>query len=100
VDGLLIDLRGKEGKYPQLVNPVDSSYCRKLGAYLYLQRVNGLLVRSARYAQGMNVAVFRQRILSNPRHNCYLRYRWRPGGRHVRIERKPGRTWKAVISFF
>lgn len=99
VDGLLIDLRAKSDSYPQLVGPNDSSFCQKLGTYLHSQGVNGLLVHSARHLVGVNIAAFRQRVLSNPRHNSYLTYRWKPGDNHVRIERKPGSVWKSIPSF-
>jgi len=93
--GLLVDLRGKETKFPGLVDRASYAFTHRVGAYLHGQGQNGLLVRSAR-CEGTNVAVFDPRVLSDPRHHCYLTYRWRPGDAAVRVERTPGRRWMDV----
>jgi len=93
--GLVVDLRGKEAKHPGLVDRTSYAFTHRVGAYLHAQGQNGLLVRSAR-CEGTNTAAFTPRILSDPRHHCYLTYRWRPGDEAVRIERTAGRKWMEV----
>ncbi len=96
VEGILMDLRGKYRDFPKLVDKKDYSFSNAVGAYLHDNGQNGLLVESARYHDGINVAAFKPDILSNPRHHSYLIYRWVPGTSAVRIEKTPGRTWKVL----
>jgi hypothetical protein len=96
VRGILIDLRGKFRKFPKLLDKEDYSFTHAVGARLHDDRQNGLLVESARYREGTNVAAFRPDILSNPRHARYLIYRWVPGQSTLSIEKNPGRTWKRI----
>ncbi len=93
--GLIVDLRGKEAKHPGLVDRTSYAYTHRVGAYLHAQGQSGLLVHSAR-CEGTNAAAFTPRILSDPRHHCYLTYRWRPGSDAVRVERTAGRKWMEV----
>lgn len=92
LEGLMVDLRGKERAFPGLIDPQSYAFTHPLGAFLHAQGQNGLLVRSAR-CPGVNVAAFTPRVLSSPRHQCYLTYRWQPGAARVRVERTPGRKW-------
>ncbi|MDA8104524.1 MAG: RES family NAD+ phosphorylase [Nitrospiraceae bacterium] len=96
VGGILVDLRNKHHKFPKLLEKVDYSFTHAVGAYLYDNGQNGLLVESARYRDGVNVASFKPGILSNPRHHSYLIYRWMPGDSTMRIEKTRGRTWKVI----
>ncbi|NTU43754.1 MAG: RES domain-containing protein [Nitrospirales bacterium] len=93
---ILVDLRGKQHQFPALLAPEDYSFTNSVGAYLYDNGQGGLIVDSARWSDGINMAAFRPNILSNPRHHSYLVYRWIPGGSSVRIEKTPGRTWKTI----
>ena len=94
--GLLIDLRGKHDRFPALIDGDDYAYTHALGEYLHKNGQNGLLVRSARHEQGVNLAAFKPDILSNPRHYCYLVYRWVPGDPAVQVERTSGKVWKRI----
>lgn len=96
VKGLLVDLRKKLDKFPGLVHKTDYSFTHAVGSYLYDNGQNGLLVESARYLDGINIAAFKPDILSNPRHENNLTYRWGLGDSVVRIERSRGRTWKIL----
>lgn len=96
VSGILVDLRGKRRSFPQLHDKEDYSFTHTVGAYLFDKGQSGLLVESARYRDGVNIAAFRPDILSNPRHHSYMIYRWKPGDSSVRIEKTRGRTWKVI----
>jgi hypothetical protein len=97
--GMLVDLLGKEKKYPQLVDKSDYSFTNALGSYLHGQGVNGLIFRSARHTEGINIGAFRPEILSDVRHSCYLRYVWRPGSDTIRVEKTSGRVFVRLPSF-
>lgn len=93
--GVLVDLRGKEKRWPALIAD-DYAFTQPLGAYLHDQRLNGLLVRSAR-CEGVNLASFTPDILSNPQDFCYLNYRFNPALRSpVVVEREPGVGWMKI----
>ena len=78
-DALLIDLRGKETAFPDLVNRTSYAFSQSLGNFLVAQGANGILVRSAR-CQGINGAIFQRERLSNVRDRMFLTYRAiRPG---------------------
>lgn len=94
-DAILVDLRGKERRHPQLVDRKDYSFGQKLGRYLKDQGQNGLLVKSAR-CDGVNSAVLRPEVLSNPRDRCYLTYLLNPAEDRVVVERTPGRRWLVI----
>lgn len=91
-DAILIDLRGKEHKYPQLVDRSSYAYTQELGRYLHSQGQSGLLVRSAR-SRGVNAAVLQPGSLSNVRDKCYLTYFTNPTEDEVTVERQKGRAW-------
>ncbi len=96
VGGLLVDLRNKHHKFPKLLARADYSFTHAVGAYLYDNGQNGLLVESARHRAGINAAAFKPDILSNARHHSHLIYRWMPGDSTIRIEKTRGRLWKSV----
>ncbi len=89
-DALLIDLRGQEKTYPDLVNRSNYTFCQQLGAFLVDQGQNGLLVKSAR-CEGTNAAIFKQERLSNVIDVCYLKYNIKLDSRVISIERIPGK---------
>lgn len=72
-DALLLDLRGKERAYPELVSRTTYAFTQDLGNYVYDQNVNGLLVRSAR-CTGINAPIFGPERLSNVRDQGFLTY--------------------------
>lgn len=91
-DALLIDLRGKEVRYPGLIDRNSYAFTHQVGRYVHDQGINGLLVRSAR-CDGSNAAVFAPERLSNPRDRSFLTYRLNPRRDAFRAERTPGRRW-------
>ena len=94
-DALLIDLRGKEAAYPNLVSRSSYAFTQRLGRSLHELDQNGLLVRSAR-CDGVNAAVFKAQRLSNVRHRAYLTYRLNAARNTFVAERTPGRKWLAL----
>ena len=93
-DALLIDLRGKERAYPQLVSRTSYAFTQRLGRYVHEQDQNGLLVRSAR-CDGVNGCVFKPERLSNVRDRAYLTYRLNAVRDTFVAERSRGRRWLA-----
>lgn len=90
--GLLVDLRSKDNEYPSLVDKKDYSFCQKVGTYLHEQGQNAVVTNSAR-CEGVNVAIFDPKVLSNVRDCCFLSYRWNPKKNDpVTVERNVGET--------
>lgn len=94
--GMLVDLRGKHRKFPGLIDKNSYAFTHAVGAYLHDQGMNGLLVASARYREGTNIAAFRPEVLSAPRHHCYLTYRWKKRSDTVTVERAKGKRWLSL----
>lgn len=92
---LLIDLRGRQGKYPGLISRTSYTFTQQVGRYVHEQELNGLLVRSAR-CDGTNAAVFKPERLSNVRDKAFLTYRLNPVGDTFVAERTPGRRWLSL----
>jgi hypothetical protein len=93
-DALLLDLRGKEGTYPDLVSRASYAFTHQVGHYVHEQGLNGLLVRSARCA-GINAAIFKPERLSNARHQAFLTYRLNVVRDTFVAQRTPGTDWLA-----
>ena len=91
-DALLIDLRGKETVYPDLVSRESYAFTHQVGRYAYEQGLNGLLAPSAR-RDGVNAAIFKQERLSNVRDRKFLTYRLNAARDTFVAERTPGRKW-------
>src|SRR5262249_2186219 len=75
------------------------AFTQPLGRYLRDQGTNGLLVRSARDLRpkgGVNAALFRPEPLSRVRDLCHLTYLMNPAKDVARVERTPGRLWRAL----
>jgi RES domain len=94
-DAILIDLRGRETAFPGLINRTDYGFTQEVGRYLKQQEQSGLLVRSAR-SEGVNGAILRPGVLSNPRDVCALTYVMNPTQDRVTVQRTPGRTWLRI----
>lgn len=93
-DALLIDLRGKELAYPDLVNRTSYAFTHRIGLYAHGQGSNGLLYQSARCSgAAANGAVLRPERLSNVRDRTFLTYRFNPARDTFVAERTPGRGW-------
>ncbi len=94
-DALLIDLRGKQKRFPALVSRTRYTFTQSVGAYVHEQDLNGLLVDSARCA-GVNAALFKPERLSNVREKMFLTYRCNPTEDKCVVERMPGKAWMNV----
>ena len=88
----LVDLRGAEAHFPELVSRTDYLYTQPLGAFYRSRGDSGLLVKSAR-CEGVNAALFDPAALSNVRDRCFLTYRCHPAADIVEIERVPGKRF-------
>ena len=88
-DAIVMDFRGKESAFPQLVDRRSYVYTQGLGRYLHEQGQNGLLVHSAR-AHGANAAILRPAVLSGVRDRCFLTYVTNPTRDEVFVERERG----------
>lgn len=93
-DAILIDLRGKERRFPDLRSRTSYLFCQQVGRYIHDQGLNGLIVRSAR-CEGVNAAVFRAERLSDVRDKALLTYRYNPATDRFLVERAAGRRWLA-----
>lgn len=82
--GLLIDLTRKKKYYPDLVSE-DYRTTQRIGKQLSEQGYPGLLSPSARHHRGINVNIFKQNILSEPRVHSKLQYRLDPNERIVKV---------------
>ncbi len=91
-DALLIDLRGKESAYPDLVSRTSYAFTHQVGRYVHEQDLNGLLTRSARCG-GTNAVVFKAERLSNVRDRRFLTYRLNVARDTFVAERAPRRKW-------
>lgn len=85
---VLIDLVGKEKRYPDLVSD-DYSFTQQIAERLQKEGHPGLLAPSARCA-GTNLVAFTPNILNDPRVNCYLTYTYDYQTKTVEVERQPG----------
>jgi hypothetical protein len=96
-DAIVIDLRAKQTRFPQLVDRRSYAYTHGLGRYLHDQGQNGLFVHSAR-AEGTNAAILRPGVLSGVRDRCYLTYVANPTRDEVIVQRQNGESWMTMRS--
>jgi hypothetical protein len=94
-EGLLVDLRGREGSYPGLTDRTSYAFTQSLGSFLVDQGANGVLVKSAR-CEGVNAAIFRRERLSNVRDKMALTYRCNPARDLCMVERSQGTVWLRI----
>jgi len=94
-DALLVDLRGRESAYPDLVNRTSYAFTHALANFLVDQGANGVLTRSAR-CEGVCGAIFRRERLSNVRDRVFLTYRCNPARDFCSVERAPGQEWLQI----
>jgi hypothetical protein len=85
---VLIDLRGKEKRFPGLIAQ-DYSLTHEIGERMHTEGHPGLLAPSAR-CTGTNLVSFTPSILSDPRQNCFLTYYCYPEKGLISIESRPG----------
>jgi hypothetical protein len=94
-DGLLIDLRGREAAFPDLVSRESYGFTNSLGSYLVEQGANGVLVPSAR-CNGVNGAILKPERLSNVREKMLLTYRCIPARDLCLVERGSDELWLEI----
>lgn len=87
--GKLHDLRGWRASHPALYDPDDYTAGRLLGARLREAAGDGALFASVRHDGGTCAAVFRPRVLSEPRLTTAYEYRW--DGARIEVRRVAGR---------
>jgi RES domain. len=90
----MLDFRRLTPEYPDLLHPTDYSQAQRVGARIHHEGHPGLLIQSARHAEGENVAVFNPGVLANPRMKCNLSYRLEDG--RIIVQKQPGRTFMRV----
>jgi len=95
---VLLDVRGKETTYLQLVDPTNYSFTQSVGKRLHNEGHPGLLAPSARLSGGACLIAFKPNILSNPQVSCYLTYTFDPVAGEVQVERAPG-VIKYIVSY-
>jgi len=94
--GILVDLRGKEAIFPDLLHPTSYAFTHQVGGYLHSQRQNGLLTKSAR-GDGENGAILNADVLAEPRDLCYLTYHFNPAASEaVEVRRERRKPWMQV----
>lgn len=91
-DALVIDLRGKDAEFPDLVRRDSYTFTHQVGRILHDQDLSGVLVKSAR-CDGINAAIFRAERLSNVREKMFVTYRVNVVRDTFVAERTKGRTW-------
>lgn len=87
----LVDLRPHTKDEPRLLDTVDYSYCRSLGAQLRAELQTGIITHSVRHPPHDVIAVFDERALSDPRDVCFFTYKCDRDTARVSIERVPGK---------
>ena len=93
----LLDLRPALAQHPELIHPSDYSAAQILGARLHREGHPGCITGSARHAKGYNYVVFNPNILTQPRHECLLTYRFTGQGQPVQVEKTLGKVWMRVV---
>ena len=92
----LLDFRPILPNYPQLLHPKDYSETQLLGARLHREGHPGCVTGSARYAKGHNYVVFNPQILTQPRHECLLTYRYTGRKESLHVEKTAGKIWMKI----
>lgn len=97
--GILIDLQEKSTEFPDLLNPESYLFTNQVGEYLFMQRQNGLFVKSAR-CDGVNAAVFNADLLSDVKDVCYLTYEFNPSqNTEILVKRDSKKVWMKISKF-
>lgn len=76
LNGELHDIRAFSADYPQLLDPVSYAASQALGASLRKAGSNGIIYPSVRHEDGVCVAVYRPKCLSDCTQERHLTYRW------------------------
>lgn len=95
-DAALVDLRPLAATQPGLLDRIDYSMTRSIGARLHHEGHPGLVAVSVRRPVGESYAVLNPDVLSRPRAYCQLTYRL--DGDHIAIQKQPGKTWLDIAT--
>lgn len=93
-EALLFDLGASVAAHPALLHEIDYSFTQQVGARLHREGHPGIKAPSARHPAGACHAIFKPTVLGNPRAHCTLTYRL--DGRYIRVEKRPGVTWRRL----
>jgi len=95
-DSALIDLRPILESCPEIIHQNDYTATHELGSKIHREGHPGLITASARVA-GNVYAVFNSNVLSDPRHNCYLKYTTTSKG--IEVQKQENVTLLTVPNF-
>jgi hypothetical protein len=76
VDARFHDLRGREKELPALYSPMSYAVSQPWGVQLRREGANGICYDSVRHAGGVNLAVFRPRLVLNVTQGDHFQYEW------------------------
>ena len=76
VDARFHDLRGREKELPALYAPTSYAESQPYGVALRKQGANGICYDSVRHAGGLNLAIFRPRLVGNVTQGDHFQYEW------------------------
>lgn len=76
VVGDLLDIRDMKTALPQVYDPSSYDESQKFAAYFRSNGSLGVAYKSVRHATGECVAIWRARVVSNPREDRHITYRW------------------------
>lgn len=76
VDAAFHDLRGREKELPALYSPTSYAESQPYGVRLRREGANGICYDSVRHAGGVNLAVFRPRLVRNVTQGDHFQYEW------------------------
>jgi len=76
VEGELHDIRGQQGKRPELYDPDAYGASQAFARTLRDDNSNGIVYNSVRHQPGQCIAIFRPPLLSHCRHERHLCYVW------------------------
>lgn len=97
--GIIVDLLNKALDFPDLLHPQSYSFTNQVGDYLFTQRQNGLLVKSAR-CEGTNAAILNAELLSDVKDICYLTYEFNPVKQvETIVKRDSKKVWMKIPQF-
>ena len=82
--------------YSDLLHKTDYTLAQSVGARIHREGHPGLVIPSARYAQGENYVVMNPAVLSNARFHCQLTYR--VDGPRIVVEKTVGQTWMVIAT--
>lgn len=85
--GLALDLSDKVQKFPWLIDSDNYTHCQNVGRRITQEGSFLLRAASARQLDGINLIVFKQHLLSNPRVYCQLQYIFDVNTREISVKR-------------